>query len=63
MKAGDKIRIISGEHRGKRGVVVSEREMTTEPGEVPEGERDIGWWFVVFEDGSGTLHESELEVI
>lgn len=61
MKSGDNIRIISGEHRGKTGVVVSEK-IIKEVG-ATEGEVEIGWWLIVLEDDSGTFHESEMEVI
>ncbi len=61
MQAGDKVQIISGEHRGRTGVAVTERR--TEAVGVPEGEKEIGWWLIVFPDGSADFHESEIEVI
>ena len=62
MKDGDEIRVINGNHRGKTGVV-SGKGTIKQVGALEE-EREIGWWIVIFEDGSSeTIHESEMEII
>ena len=60
MKPQDKIRIYSGEHRGRTGVVVS--KMIAKKIRATEGETKRGRWLIEFEDGTfGTFYESEME--
>ncbi len=62
MKAGDKIRIIKGEHEGKKGEAIAE---WIAKGIGTLENRDFrGWWFVEFEDGSqDVIQEPLMEVI
>ncbi|MBA7633683.1 hypothetical protein ES703_41254 [subsurface metagenome] len=62
MQAGDKIRVIKGQHEGKIGEVISRYQI--EGIERVGGEDFSSLWFVGLEDGgSDIVQEALLEVI
>ncbi|MFC1977872.1 hypothetical protein ACFLWS_06395 [Chloroflexota bacterium] len=58
MQAGDKIRVIKGQHEGKLGEIVSGYRIE-ELGRVG-GEDFSSLWFVEFEDGSADIIQETL---
>jgi len=61
MQAGDKIRVIKGEHEGKKGEAIA--EWIAKGIGALEGRDFRGWWFVEFEDGSqDVIQEALMEV-
>ena len=62
MKAGDIIRVTSGEHQDKIGGVIGGYQ--AQGLEKLRDEDFSGLWYVEFEDGTqGVIHESLMEVI
>jgi hypothetical protein len=62
MKAGDIIRVTSGEHQGKTGGVTARYQ--AQGLERLKEEDFSSLWYVEFEDGTqGVIHEYQMEVI
>ncbi|MFC2056231.1 KOW motif-containing protein [Chloroflexota bacterium] len=63
MEAGDKVRVIEGEHKGKTGEVIGkwQGQMTEAGGQGGTGFGfSGGWWRVKFDDGSQPIIKEAL---
>ncbi len=58
MQAGDKIRVIQGQHEGKLGEVLSRYQI--EEMEDFQGGEFSNLWFIEFEDGSADIIQEAL---